>query len=578
LLSEHQDVLQPRQPHDKPAQMIRPHNHNQNQNQKLNINQRSSKDSEEDFEDTESIETAWDEARQSPSNNNLNVEKGGSRNGTVTSASSIGSLSFNDQLAQFSLPTLQRSMGCKIYMLDYYYNLFTYLQNRRDRVMKMKERLQTGTLSAEEKKKEWVRHFAKERALLRKRRMKLELSDFHNIIKVGEGAYGEVFLSKKKDTGELCAVKKINKKMIFLKENVEQIQTERIVMSVSNSPWLVQLLYSFQDEHFLYLAMEYVPGGDVRSLIRHSGILYEDHARFFTAEILMGLEALHEIGFVHRDLKPDNILISATGHLLLSDFGLSKGGPSRERMDALRERLKKACQRSVTKKKESTVIRRQQHLQNLKDNRRLAFSLVGSPDYMAPEIMEGQGYDYRIDFWSLGCILFEFLAGYPPFSAQTVEDVWANVINWEQVLERPIYVGEDEEFNMTDTAWDLISKLITHKDKRLGTNGIQEIKSHSFFNGIIWTELLNMQSPFVPQLSNEYDTTYFDDFNNSEIQQQYQKKKRSELTETEQFLQDLPIPKAAFVGFTYRHSDALVTDNLFADPLRPTIDPDNCLF
>jgi len=324
--------------------------------------------------------------------------------------------------------------------------------------------------------------------------------------------------------------------------------------------------------------MEYVPGGDVRSLIRHSGILYEDHARFFTAEILMGLEALHEIGFVHRDLKPDNILISATGHLLLSDFGLSKGGPSRERMDALRERLKKACQRSVTKKKESTVIRRQQHLQNLKDNRRLAFSLVGSPDYMAPEIMEGQGYDYRIDFWSLGCILFEFLAGYPPFSAQTVEDVWANVINWEQVLERPIYVGEDEEFNMTDTAWDLISKLITHKDKRLGTNGIQEIKSHSFFNGIIWTELLNMQSPFVPQLSNEYDTTYFDDFNNSEIQQQYQKKKRSELTETEQFLQDLPIPKAAFVGFTYRHSDALVTDNLFADPLRPTIDPDNCLF
>jgi len=527
--------------------------------------------------DEKSIESPFDEENMGrPEPEPLQIEKGSSKHGTVTSQSSV--TSYAESLSQFSVTTLQRSMGCKIYMFDYYYNLFTYLQNRRDRIREVKERLQTTTIGAEEKKKEWVRHLAKERALLRKRRLRLGLHDFHTIIKVGEGAYGEVFLSKKKDTGELCAIKKLDKKMIFLKENVDQIQTERIVMSVANSPWLVKLLYSFQDENHLYLAMEYIPGGDVRSLIRHSGVLYEDHARFFSAEILMGLETLHEMGFVHRDLKPDNILISADGHLILSDFGLSKGGPSKERMDALRERLKRACQRSVTKNRESTAVRRQKHLQNLKDNRRLAFSLVGSPDYMAPEVMQGQGYDYRIDFWSLGCILFEFLAGYPPFSASSVEDVWANVLNWEQVLERPIYEGEDEEFNMSDEAWDLITKLIQVKDRRLGTNGIHEIKAHPFFTGIDWVDLRSSTSPFIPQLSDEYDTSYFDDFSDKNVQIQYQKnKQRSELTETEQFLQDLPIPKAAFIGFTYRHSDALVSDpKLFFD--KPKIDPENCLF
>jgi len=224
-------------------------------------------------------------------------------------------------------------------MFDYYYNLFMFLNLRKERVTKLKEALQSDQIDPDEKKKEWARHFAKERAFLRRRRVKLDLSDFHTIIKVGEGAYGEVFLAKKKDTQEVCAVKKIDKKMIFLKENVDQIQTERLVMSVGNSPWLVRLLYSFQDDDFLYLAMEYIPGGDVRSLVRHSGVLFEDHARFFIAEIILGLEALHEMGFVHRDLKPDNILVTATGHLVLSDFGLSKGGPSKDRMDALRERV-----------------------------------------------------------------------------------------------------------------------------------------------------------------------------------------------------------------------------------------------
>jgi cell cycle protein kinase DBF2 len=111
---------------------------------------------------------------------------------------------------------------------------------------------------------------------------------------------------------------------------------------------------------------------------------------------------------------------------------------------------------------------------------------------MAPEVMQGKGYDFRIDLWSLGCILFEFLAGYPPFSASNVEDVWANVLNWETVLERPVYEGDDDEFNMSDVAWDLIKKLITNADERLGSNGSHEIKSHPFFNGVEWSDLRNM--------------------------------------------------------------------------------------
>ena len=117
---------------------------------------------------------------------------------------------------------------------------------------------------------------------------------------------------------------------------------------------------------------------------------------------------------------------------------------------------------------------------------------------MAPEVMQGKGYDFRIDLWSLGCILFEFLAGYPPFSAANVEDVWANVLNWQTILERPIYEGEDEEFNMSDEAWNLITRLVVDTDRRLGGNGIQEVKDHPFFAGFDWANIRKMVLDFSP--------------------------------------------------------------------------------
>jgi len=125
-------------------------------------------------------------------------------------------------------------------------------------------------------------------------------------------------------------------------------------------------------------------------------------------------------------------------------------------------------------------------------------SLVGSPDYMAVEILEGKGYDQCVDYWALGCIIFEFLCGYPPFTGAAIEDVWFNVTHWKKTLVRPIYTGVDAEFNVSDTAWDIISKLICDAEVRLGKKRIEDIQEHMFFKGLKFDRLLQM----VPTTSN----------------------------------------------------------------------------
>lgn len=148
---------------------------------------------------------------------------------------------------------------------------------------------------------------------------------------------------------------------------------------------------------------------------------------------------------------------------------------------------------------------------------------------MAPEMLEGKGYDFRVDFWSVGCILFEFLSGYPPFSAPSVEEVWMNVTKWETTLERPVYTGQDSEFNMSDTAWSLIAGLLVHRERRLGTTSIGQIKSHRFFDNLRWEGLRDMTSPFVPQLNSDIDTAYFDDFSKPDVAEMYRAAKNKKV-------------------------------------------------
>ncbi|KAI9138328.1 kinase-like domain-containing protein [Paraphysoderma sedebokerense] len=348
--------------------------------------------------------------------------------------------------------------------------------------------------------------------------------------------------------------------------------------------------------------MEYVPGGDVRTLLNNSGILQEQHTRFYIAEMFVAVTELHKLGYIHRDLKPENFLIDAQGHIKLTDFGLSKGCLSPDRIESIRIKLDAVKARTPIPL--STLQRRTIHNTVRRDYLSWAYSLVGSPDYMAPEILHAQssssssgsssakGYDFLVDYWSLGCILFEFLAGYPPFAAGTLEEVWVNVYHWETVLERPVYdeQGEDAEFNISDEAWDLITRLISHRTTRI--NSFRQIKSHPFFkplntalsslpptstsappsprsnpSNIDWiVNLRSISPPFIPELTSETDVSYFDDFENPEDMELYKevREKQSEYDKLisggngeEEDDEDDQIGggRAAFVGFTFRHKD-----------------------
>lgn len=164
----------------------------------------------------------------------------------------------------------------------------------------------------------------KEAEILRQSRKKVNIRDFESIAIIGRGAFGEVRVCREKSTGEVVAIKKMRKEDMFQKNQIMHVRTEKEILTSANSRWVVGLRYSFQDESHLYLVMDYSIGGDFMSLLMKKDILSEDDSRFYTAELVLAVEAVHELNCIHRDLKPDNILIDRTGHIQLSDFGLSK--------------------------------------------------------------------------------------------------------------------------------------------------------------------------------------------------------------------------------------------------------------
>ncbi|KAJ1558106.1 serine/threonine-protein kinase dbf2, partial [Nowakowskiella sp. JEL0078] len=199
-----------------------------------------------------------------------------------------------------------------------------------------------ANLNQLEAEEEWKIYCGKERAFLRRRRTRMRVSNFHIITQVGQGGYGEVFLARKQETNEICALKRMSKRLLSkLGEKVQHVLTERDILTRTETPWLVKLLYAFQDIEHVYLAMEYVPGGDVRTLLNNYGVLREEHARFYVAEMIMCVSELHRLGYIHRDLKPENFLIDSTGHVKLTDFGLSRGTLSKDCIDALKVKLEK---------------------------------------------------------------------------------------------------------------------------------------------------------------------------------------------------------------------------------------------
>lgn len=305
--------------------------------------------------------------------------------------------------------------------------------------------------------------------------------DFEVIKLISNGAYGAVYLVRVKETRQRVAMKKISKNNLMLRNQVDQVFTERDIMSFTDNPFVVSMYCSFETKKHLCLVMEYVEGGDCAALLKSIGPLPSDMARFYFAETVLAVEYLHSYGIVHRDLKPDNLLITALGHIKLTDFGLSKMG-----LMSLTTNLYEGYLDRETRQFSDKQV-------------------TGTPEYIAPEVILRQGYGKPVDWWSMGIILYEFLIGCVPFFGETPEELFAHTVNDD--IEWP----DEKDWPVQLESKDLITQLLQHNPLiRLGTGGAQEVKDHPYFCGLDWTSLLRQKAEFVPQLDNEDDTSYFD--------------------------------------------------------------------
>uniref|UniRef100_A0A5S6QCX2 non-specific serine/threonine protein kinase n=1 Tax=Trichuris muris TaxID=70415 RepID=A0A5S6QCX2_TRIMR len=314
------------------------------------------------------------------------------------------------------------------------------------------------------------------------KRVLLKEEDFETIKLISNGAYGAVVLVRSKETRQRFALKKVKKSNLVLRNQLEQVFAERDILTFSDNPFVVSFFGSFETKNHLCLLMEYVEGGDCATLLKNIAVLPVEMARLYIAETILAVEYLHSYGIVHRDLKPDNLLITAMGHIKLTDFGLSKVG--------LMNRTTVVCEGYI----DVTEMKQFQDRQ-----------ICGTPEYIAPEVILRQGYGKPVDWWAVGVILFEFLVGTVPFFGETPEELFAHVVSSEIVF-------PEEPYCPPSDAMDLIRSLLqVNPLDRLGTvSGAMEVKMHSFFSSVDWNTLLRQKAEFVPHLRGEEDTSYFD--------------------------------------------------------------------
>lgn len=299
-------------------------------------------------------------------------------------------------------------------------------------------------------------------------------------------------------------MKKMKKSEMLYKNQVGHVKAEREILIKAKNPWVVDLKCSFQDEKHLYLVMEFLPGGDLMTLLMRKDILSEEESRFYIGELILAIETIHNLNYIHRDLKPDNILLDKDGHIKLTDFGLCKHAeirPSSKIGEKKTEHFSSnfAQLKSVLDKK-----------LGYKRSRHLAFSTVGTPDYIAPEVFGQQGYDECVDWWSVGVILFEMLVGYPPFFSDEPSVTCQKILQWRKTFVIP------PEANLSPAATDILKKLVSDSENRLGRNGADEIKKHPFFEGLDWENLRKTKSPYIPNVTSEISTENFDKFEEEE--------------------------------------------------------------
>lgn len=458
-----------------------------------------------------------------------------------------------------------KASAIKLRLENYYQMSVSHAIERNQRRLELENKLMTeeAGMSEERKNRQLQNLGKKESQFLRLRRTKLSLEDFITVKVIGKGAFGEVRLVQKKDTGKIYAMKTLLKAEMYKKDQLAHVKAERDVLAGSDSPWVVSLYYSFQDAVNLYLIMEFLPGGDLMTMLIRWQIFTEDITRFYMAECVLAIETIHKLGFIHRDVKPDNILIDIRGHIKLSDFGLSTGFHKTHDLNYYKKLLEKENaylqlalkngQRNlVTVDAIHLTMTNRQQMQTWRKSRRLmAYSTVGTPDYIAPEIFIHQGYGQECDWWSLGAIMFECLIGWPPFCSETPHETYRKIISWQESLVIP------EDIHLLPEAEDLIRSLLTSSDRRLGRHGgASEIKQHPFFRGVDWDTIRRVDAPFIPKLRSITDTRFFptdelEDVPDSPAMSQAQQQQVGKNVK-----EDLP-----FIGYTYLRFDYLTRKN-----------------
>jgi atypical protein kinase C iota type len=311
----------------------------------------------------------------------------------------------------------------------------------------------------------------------REGRWAMSLDDFTLLTVIGRGSYAKVLQAEHKTTGQIYAIKVIKKAMCTEEDDMDWIQTEKSVFeTASNHPFLVGLHSCFQSESRLFFVIEFIPGGDLLFHMQRQKKLFEEHAKFYAAEIILALHFLHSRGIIYRDLKLDNVLLDAEGHIKLTDFGMCKEniGPT-----------------DVTS------------------------TFCGTPTYIAPEILRGEDYGFSVDFWALGVLMFEMMAGRPPFQFDLPDDQNTEEMLFQAILERQIRIPRDLSVRAANVLKGFLNKDPT---ERLGCKpdieeALEDIKNNTFFKSHInWEELEQRQvtPPYNPNIQSDRDLQRFD--------------------------------------------------------------------
>ncbi|KAA8494117.1 Serine/threonine-protein kinase CBK1 [Porphyridium purpureum] len=402
----------------------------------------------------------------------------------------------------------QRAERVKVAKAKMEMQVSKFMQERAEMEAKRRElekKVATMSLQGSERDAWMADKLHAEMMSLRERLRPLHEADFEPIATLGKGAFGEVKLVRKKDSGQYFAMKKLIKKDMGRQEQVSHAWSERHVLVKADSPYICRLNYAFQDASHLYLVMEYLPGGDLMGLLITKDTIPEEDSRFYVAQMVIAIDTLHNLGYIHRDVKPDNLLIDADGNLKLSDFGLCKSYQvnTPEGLDAA---TADGANAAVGDKTAPTATHGQKIAAWKRNARKMAYSTVGTPDYIAPEVLMKRGYGSECDWWSLGVVIFEMLVGYPPFYAEDALQTCKKILNWQETLQFP------PEANISWAAKNLITALLCDPEYRLGAKkGKEDFLEHPFFKGMSFEDLVAQKAPFAPDLAGPTDVRYFEE-------------------------------------------------------------------